>query len=85
MLHYGQVMRYISSPVDVVQLVHRVDRQNHLCQVKFSHVFRQAVLELAQQSQQITANVVVHHQILQREKEKDRKETLEMHKTVREI
>lgn len=54
----------MDSPVDVVQLVHRVDSQHHLCQVKFSHVLRQSVLELAEQSQQITADVVVHHQVL---------------------
>lgn len=53
-----------------MQLVHRVDSQHHLCQVKLSHVLRQAVLELAEQSQQITTNIVVHHQVLQRKRRK---------------
>lgn len=61
--------------MDVVQLVHRVDGQHHLHQVKFSHVLGQAVLELAKKSEQIPADVVVHHQVLQREKGEKRRPT----------
>lgn len=83
-------MRSISSPVYVVQLVHRVDCQNHFCQVKLSHILRQAVLELAEQSQQIPTHIVVHHQVLQRgqRKEKHTDETLNrqrMHQRVKHI
>lgn len=57
-----------SSPVNIVQLVHRVDGQDHLRQVEFRHVLRQTVLKLAQQGQQVSTYIVVHHQVLQEER-----------------
>lgn len=54
------------SPVDIVELMHRIDCQNHLSQVKSGHVLWQTVLKLAEKSQEVTTHVVIHHQVLQK-------------------
>lgn len=54
-----------SSPVDVVQLVHRVDSQHHLGQVELGHLLGQPILKLAEQRQQVAAHIVVHDQVLE--------------------
>ena len=50
--------------VHIAQLMQRMDGQHHLRHVEASHLLRQAVLELGQQRQQVTAAVVIHHQVL---------------------
>ena len=51
--------------VDVAQLVHGVDGEDHLDDVELGHVLRKSVLELGEQSQEVAAAVVVHDQILE--------------------
>lgn len=46
-----------------------IDGQHHLSQVEFGHLFRQPVLKLTEQSQQVTTHIVVHNQVLQRQRE----------------
>lgn len=58
-------------PVDVVLLVDGVNCQNHLSYVELGHVFRQPVLKLTEEGQQVSTYVVVHHQVLKKTK-KDR-------------
>lgn len=50
---------YITQPVD------RVNGHNHLSQVELSHVLRDTVSKLTEQSQQVPTHVVIHHQVLQ--------------------
>lgn len=42
----------------------RVDGQHHLGQVELGQLGREAVLEAAQQSEEVPSGIVVHHQIL---------------------
>lgn len=53
-----------APPVDVTQLVQRVDGQHHLSQVELGQLGREAVLKAAQQSEEVPTGVVVHHQVL---------------------
>ena len=55
----------LDVPVDVPKPVDGVDGQHHLHDVELGHVFREAVLEFAQQGEKVAAAVVVHHQVLQ--------------------
>ena len=41
------------------------DSYDHLCNVEPRHVFRQSVLELAEEGEEVPTAVVVHHQVLQ--------------------
>lgn len=52
-------------PVDVAQLVQRVDGQHHLSQVELSQLGWEAVLKAAQQSEEVPTSIVVHHQVLE--------------------
>lgn len=54
-------------PVYVVLLVYRVDGQHHLSHIELGHVLWETVLELTEQGQEVTAHIVVHHQVLQRQ------------------
>ena len=56
------------EPVNVVVLVDGVNGQDHLGHVEPSHILRQTVLKLTQQGQKVAAHIVVHHQILQKQK-----------------
>ena len=40
---------------------------DHLCNVELCHVLGQPVLELGEESEEVAAAVVVHHQVLSRE------------------
>lgn len=51
-------------PVDITQLVQRVDGQHHLGQVELGQLGREAVLKAAQESEEVPTGVVVHHQVL---------------------
>lgn len=51
-------------PVHVAQFVDRVDGQDHLSQVELSHVLREPVTKLTEQSQQVAPYIIVHYQIL---------------------
>lgn len=51
-------------PVDVTQFVHRVNGHDHLSQVELSHVLREPITKLAEQSQQVAPYIIVHYQIL---------------------
>lgn len=53
-----------AAPVDVTQLVQRVDGQHHLGQVELGQLGREAVLKAAQESEEVPTSVVVHHQVL---------------------
>lgn len=55
-------------PVYIALLVDGVDGKHHLRHVKFGHVLRESVLKLTKQSQQVTAHVIIHHQVLWEEK-----------------
>lgn len=48
----------------VVLLVDGVDGQHHLSHVELGHVLWETILKFTQQGQQVTAHVVVHHQVL---------------------
>ena len=50
--------------VDISQLVDGVDGKNHLRDVEASHLLGQPVLELAEEREEVSAAVVVHHQVL---------------------
>ena len=52
---------YVTQPVD------RVNGHDHLSQVELSHVLSEPVSKLAEQSQQVPPNIVIHHQILKEE------------------
>ena len=54
--------------VDVSEPMDGVYGEDHLDDVEPRHVLRQAVLKLAQQGQQVPSAVVVHHEILKRNK-----------------
>lgn len=53
-----------APPVDIAQLVQRVDGQNHLSQIELGQLRWEAILEAAQQCEEVPASVVVHHQVL---------------------
>lgn len=53
--------------MDVVLLVDGVDGEHHLSHVELGHVLRQTILKLTEQSQQVSAHVVIHHKVLHRE------------------
>lgn len=53
-----------ATPVDVTQLVQRVDGQHHLGQVELGQLGREAVFKAAQESEEVPTSVVVHHQVL---------------------
>lgn len=57
----------VVSPVYVALLMDGVDGKNHLRHVELGHVLRQPVLKFTKQRQQVTANVIIHHQVLQEE------------------
>lgn len=50
--------------MDVTQFVNRVNGQNYLSQVELSHVLREPVTKLTEQSQQVAPYIIVHYQIL---------------------
>lgn len=52
-------------PVDIAQLVQRVDGQDHLSQIELGQLGWEAVLKAAQQGEEISASIVVHHQVLE--------------------
>lgn len=51
-------------PVYVTQFVNRVNGHDHLSQVKLSHVLRESITKLTEQSQQVAPYIIVHYQIL---------------------
>lgn len=53
-----------SLPVHITQSVDRVDGHDHLSQVELSHVLMDPVSKLTEQSQQVSSDIVIHHQIL---------------------
>ena len=53
-----------APPVDVAQLMQRVNGQHHLSQVELGQLGREAVFKAAQQSEEVPSSVVIHHQVL---------------------
>ena len=54
----------MSLPVNIAHLVYGVDGEDHFTGVEPGHLFRKVVLKLAEQRQDITTYIVVHHQVL---------------------
>ena len=52
-------------PVNVAHPVYGVDGKDHFTGVEPSHLLRKVILELAEQRQDITTHIVVHHQVLE--------------------
>ena len=60
--------------MNIAHLVYGVDGKDHFTGVEPGHLFRKMVLKLAEQRQDITTYIVVHHQVLGWEMEGDRVE-----------
>lgn len=54
-------------PVYITQSVDGVNGHDHLGQVELSHVLRDPVSKLTEQSQQVPSYIVVHHKVLRKE------------------
>ena len=52
-------------PVNVAHLVYGVDGKDHFTGVEPSHFLRKVILKLAEQRQDISTHIVVHHQVLE--------------------
>ena len=53
-----------APPVDIAQLMQRVDGQHHLSQVELGQLGWEAVFKAAQQSEEVPSSGVIHHQVL---------------------
>ena len=40
------------------------ERTDHLCNIELCHILRKSILKLGEEGQEVSATVVVHHQIL---------------------
>lgn len=52
--------------MDISESVDGVYGQNHFDNVEFGHVLRQSILKLTEEGQEVTATVVVHDKVLQK-------------------
>jgi hypothetical protein len=57
----GQTAELRVPPVDIAQLMQRMDGQHHLSQVELGQLWWETVLKAAQQCEEVPSSIIVHH------------------------